>query len=464
MRHSAFPVIVLIVLFSLRPASAQAPPADGKIDARAIILQAKTSQDWLTKVKSFRVRFEDGLELAYDDKRLYQSSDVAGVRWQSWDGSTFIQNLCDGYYEITNSPERIQQAFMTNLIFGRNGQRYWWMQDRRITVSDFVGAADTYEYVGRATFEEVECYSLRSARSMQTAYVGVKDHLLYGVARETGGVAYTFSDYREAAPGRFYPFKQRIGAIEHRVAEMAIGLPLPDALFQQPMKDGANVHEVRADGSTVDYIYRVDRPAAEHAEIIADAARRKKYGPPPLPPGPVRLSSPAEQTPVNPLAVNPAADFPANARWLNGQPVKLADLRGKVVLIVFWASWYDFPEGIWGTATHPPDLKELAGMEQDAVVVGVHVPTADTAKVERAIKAHDFSFPVCIDVAMDQPDTGWGQMADAYRVDQLSTTYVINAQGKVAALGTWGEAVRRTGELLDKPLVPQTQAADGRAR
>lgn len=462
MRRCQLALIGCMTLLNLQPLLAQAP-AGLDPDAATLVREAKAAQDWLTKVKTFHVRFEDGLELAFDDKRLYLAIGEPGgpVRTRAWDGSRLTENLRDNYYVITDSIANFAPSFMNNLIWGRNGQRYWWDQPRTRT-SDFVGDVSSYKLAGREKYHDVDCYVLQGGAT-QRIFIGQADHLLYGIRQGVTAQDFIFLDYKEVSPGRFYPMKQLLGTREHRAVEVVVDLPLPAALFQQQIKEGARVHETFADGTVMDYLYRADRPAEELAEFRADAARRKRYGPPPLPSGPVRLSSPAEQQPVNPLAVNPAADFPAGAKWINGGPIKLADLRGKVVLVVFWASWHDFAEGLWGTTQAPPNLKSLAGVEQDVVVVGVHVPTTDAAKVEKAAKDLGFTFPICIDVVLDKPDAGWGTMADGYRLDALSTTYVIDTSGKVAALGSWNEAVRRANELLGRPTTPaQTPREAGR--
>src|SRR5205085_7608730 len=131
----------------------------------------------------------------------------------------------------------------------------------------------------------------------------------------------------------------------------------------------------------------------EWDEIRANAARSKVYGPPPLDPSKgILLGSRADPLPLNPLALKPAADFPVKAKWLNGDPQKLADLRGKIVLVVFWASWQDFSGRPWPAATHPPDYRLPDALKKDVLVIGVHVPTTEPRRVQKAIEAHDFPF------------------------------------------------------------------------
>ncbi len=489
---------------------AQNPPAEQYVDASAMIREVKQSQDWLTKVQSFRVKFETeslsyarpttapadqaaqrvaspqpttrrsmgAAEWAFDQTRLYQSSQspflpIPNVRF--WDGTTAGYQGREGFYELTDSVDNTARSFMTNGTWGRNGQVYWWTKDRP-RQDDFMGAPEQYRSAGREMFKGVDCYVLEGGQLNSKIYAGAVDHRLYGTTRAR--TVSWFSDYKEVAPGCWYPMTQgddNYSPINRpqngssslsdpsylsqttikRVVEITVNLPLPEELFKPALKKGMRIHEERA-GVSRDYVYDPDRTPEDEAEMQADVARRALFGPPPLPPGPVSLGSPVDPLPLNPLALNPAAEFPAGAKWLNGNPIKLADLRGKVVIIVFWARWAEFTGGSWGNTPMVPDLKPLESVKKDVVVVGVHVPTKAMEKVEQSMKELHIDFPVCIDVPVERG--GWGKMAEQYRLDETPTTYVIDQDGKIASLGTWPQAVKWTGELLGKPLsVPTTQ-------
>jgi len=85
----------------------------------------------------------------------------------------------------------------------------------------------------------------------------------------------------------------------------------------------------------------------------------------------------------------------------------------------------------------------------NVVVLTIHVPTADSPRVEQALKDHHLPFLTCIDVAV--PKSGWGAMAEQYRVDELPVTYVIDQAGNIATFGTWKQATQAAAELLAKP-------------
>jgi len=115
---------------------------------------------------------------------------------------------------------------------------------------------------------------------------------------------------------------------------------------------------------------------------------------------------------------SPAPDFSAND--LNGNPVKLSDLKGKVVLIDFWASW------CVPCKKSMPHLIDLYNTYKDTsfAIIGVNVDT-DLGKLqefERAI-GMDIPFPVIFDSGSKIPPL--------YSVDGMPTTVLVNKQGVI---------------------------------
>ncbi len=86
-----------------------------------------------------------------------------------------------------------------------------------------------------------------------------------------------------------------------------------------------------------------------------------------------------------------------NQVWLNSSPLKLADLRGKVVLVDFWT--FDCINCIHVI----PSLRQWYNTYKDKgfVVIGVHSPEFDYEKnldnVKTAIGRLDVPYPVAID-------------------------------------------------------------------
>ena len=86
-----------------------------------------------------------------------------------------------------------------------------------------------------------------------------------------------------------------------------------------------------------------------------------------------------------------------NQVWLNSPPLKLADLRGKVVVVDFWT--FDCINCIHVT----PALKDWYSKYKDngLVIIGVHSPEFDYEKdlnnVEEAVARLGVTYPVAID-------------------------------------------------------------------
>lgn len=102
----------------------------------------------------------------------------------------------------------------------------------------------------------------------------------------------------------------------------------------------------------------------------------------------------------------------------DGRTAKLSDLRGKVVIVNFWASWC------------PPCREEAAYLEQtwrkykDQGVVFIGVDWVDTNKEALAyIKEFDITY-------LNGPDTGT-HIADAYRIKGVPETFYVAKNGEL---------------------------------
>lgn len=103
---------------------------------------------------------------------------------------------------------------------------------------------------------------------------------------------------------------------------------------------------------------------------------------------------------------------------LEGNPVRLKKLRGKVVLLNFWATW------CVPCVQEMPDLDKLAfqlGNEQfEIIAIDVKEPRS---RVEEFIKHHDFS----------QLTIGMDPQGDTYRtygVTTFPTSFILDRQGQ----------------------------------
>jgi peroxiredoxin len=82
---------------------------------------------------------------------------------------------------------------------------------------------------------------------------------------------------------------------------------------------------------------------------------------------------------------------PFDTTLIDGKTVKSADIKGKVVLAVFWATWCPY------CRKEMPDIEALnAKLKQQGLQVLALSLDADSFAVESYLKDNDFSFPVAM--------------------------------------------------------------------
>jgi thiol-disulfide isomerase/thioredoxin len=116
----------------------------------------------------------------------------------------------------------------------------------------------------------------------------------------------------------------------------------------------------------------------------------------------------------------PWTDAPPAAVVLNdlaGRPSTMADYRGKVVLVSFWASWCEFCRE---QMLAMRELKgRLAGQPFEIVAVNF---AESPPKVREYVKSLSVDFPVVLDPNQDG--------ARAWRVRVLPVSYIVGADGR----------------------------------
>jgi len=118
-----------------------------------------------------------------------------------------------------------------------------------------------------------------------------------------------------------------------------------------------------------------------------------------------------------PRVSKPAPEFAL--RQLHGGTLTLADERGKVVLLHFWATWcvacrHEIPliEQLW---------QRYRG--DGLVVLGVNVDRGNLADVRNFVREQDLNFPFVLD-----PE---GKVRNRYEVRALPTSYLIGRDGRI---------------------------------
>ncbi len=119
----------------------------------------------------------------------------------------------------------------------------------------------------------------------------------------------------------------------------------------------------------------------------------------------------------------PAPELPDNTTWLQGGPIKLAGLRGKVAMVDFW-------DYTCVTCLHTlPYVKEWHSRYADhgLTVIGVHAPefsfAHNSGHVRDAVAEHGLTYPIAIDNDYEI----WQSWANQY----WPAKYLIDAAGNV---------------------------------
>lgn len=110
-----------------------------------------------------------------------------------------------------------------------------------------------------------------------------------------------------------------------------------------------------------------------------------------------------------------AMDFKVQS--MDGETLQLSDLRGKKVMLNFWATWC------------PPCKKEMPEIEKfnekhndDIEIVAVNIQES-TDKVKKFINENDYHFPIYLDKS--------GKVSEGYSIYAIPTTYFIGTDGKI---------------------------------
>ncbi len=119
---------------------------------------------------------------------------------------------------------------------------------------------------------------------------------------------------------------------------------------------------------------------------------------------------------------------PIVGRDIDGRPVRLEDLRGDVVLVVFWASW------CLPCAAEAEELKALASKYRDRGlrILGINVDSLQDQGLDRAeilphvrrfLVDHDIDWPNAINAPGDE------DIARTYKVEEIPANFLVGRDG-----------------------------------
>ena len=133
-----------------------------------------------------------------------------------------------------------------------------------------------------------------------------------------------------------------------------------------------------------------------------------------------------------------------NDTWVNGPPLRLADLVGKVVMVEFWTF------GCYNCRNVEPYVKswhdKYSG--KGLTIIGVHSPEfayeRDPEKVKRYVAEHDIRYAVPI----DNDFATWNRYGNRY----WPAMYLIDKRGVIRAVRVGEGGYAETGRLIQQLL------------
>ena len=460
------------------------------------------------RFEGLRPQVSEELEIAFDERRVRKHVIEHNVRIDTriWNGERAI--IHEKYYTHPHEhyafdarPER----FVTgNLLLGLGwlcmGPHELWWKKSDATAEQLVtqyGRPEDYQITAEQDYRDRRCFVVENRPLRRRCWIDVadsrirglaqlftpnpKDRLafvnrLYGLDFESVDKAevwvkglseeehqslakkviditfdmsrplseFFFDDYRELAPGVWFPAHQgyalydtdvtdadescivanrEVDLVEAKVNEL-----LPGSLFQMEVPDGAQVNDWSHEPPLF-YKQNKDRTPEEWRQIIDEHERQNAEW---------RNQKEARDA----LVGKPAMKFP-KTQWLNSEPLDWKKLQGKVVLLHFWAHWCG--------ACHN-DLPALSArykqnQNSDIVIIGVHNPGSEMEDIKKDVKSYELGYPIVIDAPRPNEPSTWGLLSHQYGINGIPHAIVIDREGKIAGNGRLDEALGKAFEL-----------------
>lgn len=374
---------------------------------------------------------------------------------------------------------------------------FWWNPIDKQSHIQLHGLPEDYELDGREEFRGCDCYVSVNRKTRRRLFVGVEDQRLRGrttlylphtldtkaILRRIAGRAagepfehkdwadwlrqlpaeeretvqhkvsaeffafalplaeHYLEDYREVAPGFWFPMKQGYAVYGTELGrpyvkmrrdlscvEVKLNTSLRDELFKMEMRDGVRVNDWGHDPPLF-YRYKKDR-TEEQWKVIVEKHEREQ------------AESPEQRAKQDMLIGKPAARFP-DSIWLNSKPLSWRTLRGKIVILDFWSEWCG------PCRDDLPVMRTLhANREENGlVVIGVHTPGSGIDRIRKIVADLDLGYPIFIDAPAPSGALGFGTLSSSFHVRAIPYAIVVDTQGKVAGHGTLLEMLIRAREL-----------------
>lgn len=116
-----------------------------------------------------------------------------------------------------------------------------------------------------------------------------------------------------------------------------------------------------------------------------------------------------------PLVGGPAPTFKLEA--VDGQIIKMSDLKGQFVVLNFWATWCH------GCVKEMPEFQKAhQSLKHKTKIIGINL-TESKEKLSKYIRGKGYNFPILLD--------GYSNVSQEYEVLHLPATFFITSDGVI---------------------------------
>lgn len=138
----------------------------------------------------------------------------------------------------------------------------------------------------------------------------------------------------------------------------------------------------------------------------------------------------------------------APGEWINSEPLRLKDLRGRVVLIEFWTF------GCYNCRNTLPFVKRWDDRYHDKgfTVIGVHSPELDNERKLENVRREVASLEIRYPVVTDNDYKTWR----AYGVEAWPTIFLLDKKGRIRWTHV-GEGAYEEAEGVIQKLLAETE-------
>lgn len=240
------------------------------------------------------------------------------------------------------------------------------------------------------------------------------------------------------------PARWEAALFEQQVAPMrkAVGLPeqtKPTIPLEDVLQAEDAPQEVKADASAILVLRSADEAEASGRDTNAWIAKAEKHLKD-YPDGKMNKRIESKVTALKSTAALKTKPLDLKFTAIDGRKVDLAELRGKVVLIDFWATWcgpcvHELPNVLSAYQDLHPKGFEIVGISLDE----------DKGKVESFVKEKGMEWPQFFD------GKGWkNEISSRFEIHSIPAMWLVNKQGMLVSTNARGTLKDTVTELLSK--------------